>query len=281
MKKKVVFAFLLLFFTSFLLYGCAGNNFDGEEGGGTAQGQSVIIADNNRKIIYTAHLSVKSKDLMKSTNQIKDMLVDEDWVEAENLTDNSNHITFRVKTSRLNDFIEGVKSEHETTSFKLESKDVSLDYLDTTARKQSLQNERTRLEAILAETSNYSDIITINRRISEIETELIKLERTLLEFDSLVDYSTVHIWIYGPTANPNPPSYGTRLSHTISAGWRGVVAIAQGTLQIIVFLIPFLVIVVPVGGIVFAIVYFDKKKKADKNKPPKIEEPEDIKEKEE
>lgn len=264
MRKKFVFVFILVLALQ-VLVGCSAgiyNNDAGEDLGG-GDGQSVIVATNNRKIIYTANLSVKSKDLLKTTNEVKGFLLEDEWVESESLTSNSNAITLRVKTDHLNAFIAQIRSDYETTNFKLDSKDVSLDYLDASARKESLESERRRLVELYEEATIH-EMITIESRISDIDTELIKLERRLLEFDSLVDYSTVHIWIYGPTADPNPPSYGTRLSNTIKMGWKTVVAIVQGLFQSVVFLIPFLVILVPVGGTVFGIIYYKRKKKSQK-----------------
>ncbi len=245
-----------------LMVGCSGEYDNGGNDNGAES--SIIIADSNRKIIYTAHLSIKTSDLLETTNEVKALLEAGDWIESEDLGSGSNYLAIRILTSRLNDFIDLLRGDYETTNFRLESKDVSLDYVDTTARKDALELERARLVE-LYESANINEMIAINERIGEIDAELIKLERRIADIDSLVEYSTVNVWIYGPLANPNPPSYGSQLQNSFIAGWNSVVAICQFFLQAIVFLVPFLVIVVPVGGIIGFGLYF-KRKKANKDK---------------
>lgn len=247
-----------------LMVGCSAPYDNvGEELNNGAE-SSIIIADSNRKIIYTAHLSIKTSNLLETTNEIKALLETGDWIESEDLGSNSNFLVVRILTTRLNDFVDLLRGDYETTNFKLESEDVSLDYVDTTAKKDALELERTRLVELYEE-ANINEMIAINERIGEIDAELITLERRIADIDSLVEYSTVNIWIYGPLANPNPPSYGNQLQDTFIAGWDAVVAICQFFLQAIVFLVPFLIIIVPVGAIIWVSIYF-KRKGTRKNK---------------
>lgn len=264
--KYFILIFLLLGVT--LLASCAAGdrNSDADLGGGSQEGSSVIINNSTRKIIYTANISVKSDDLLQTTRNLKDLLEEDEWFDSEHLTANSNNIVFRVRTSRLDSFISEIRTNYETTNYSLDSKDISLDYISVASQIDSLEAERARL-VVLYENANMNDMISINRRIGEIDNNLIYLNRTISEYDSKVDYSTIRVWIYGPTANPNPPSYGTQLSRTFSKGWDTTLALIKGLIQIVVFLVPFLVIVVPAGAAVFGVVYYDKIRKAKKNKP--------------
>lgn len=241
-----------------LMVGCSAPYDNVGENPNNGAESSIIIADSNRKIIYTTHLSIKTSNLLETTNEIKALLETGDWIESEDLGSNSNFLVVRILTTRLNDFVDLLRGDYETTNFKLESEDVSLDYVDITAKKDALELERTRLVELYEE-ANINEMIAINERIGEIDAELITLERRISEIDSLVDYSTVNIWIYGPLANPNPPSYGSRLQDTFIAGWDAVVAICQFFLQAIVFLVPFLIIIVPVGAIILVSIYFKRK----------------------
>ncbi len=241
-----------------LMVGCSAPYDNVGENPNNGAESSIIIADSNRKIIYTTHLSIKTSNLLETTNEIKALLETGDWIESEDLGSNSNFLVVRILTTRLNDFVDLLRGDYETTNFKLESEDVSLDYVDTTAKKDALELERTRLVELYEE-ANINEMIAINERIGEIDAELITLERRIADIDSLVEYSTVNIWIYGPLANPNPPSYGNQLQDTFIAGWDAVVAICQFFLQAIVFLVPFLIIIVPVGAIIWVSIYLKRK----------------------
>jgi hypothetical protein len=249
---------------------------DGGSGGSGASEQSLILTDPTRKIIYNVDISIKTKDLIGTTNEIKSKLnPTEDWVEKENLTDNTNEITLRVKNTRLNAFINSLKSEYETTSFKLESEDVSLEYADVQAKKQSLLATITKLEGYKQGETNINTLMEIDREIEKKQYELEKIERQILVYDQQVGFSTVKVYLYGEKASPTPPSYGKTLSNSFVGGWEAVVSILKFILQAIVTLIPFAVIVIPVVGIILGIVNREKIKgffkKNKEEKEPKEE----------
>lgn len=258
---KKLFLVPLIFLTLLLLVGCSANNGPKDNGGSEEQGgSSSVIADNsNRKIIYTAHLSIKTNNLGETTAKIKVLLDSSEWVQEENLTENNNYLTIRIKTSRLNAFLNELKNDYETTNYRLESKDVSLDYINIAAKKDALTKERERLVE-LYENASINDMIMINRRIGEVDQELIRIERQLLEYDSLVDYSTVNLWIHGPKSSPKPPTLSNKVSRSFNAGWDSTVVLFHSFVQVIVFIIPLLIIIVPVSLIIIFFVIRNKRK---------------------
>lgn len=271
MKKKfkmILFSFLLML----VLVSCAsvGNQGDkNDSSGGLENSEAGNTFISDRKIIYRVELSLKAKDLIETSNQIKALLENDEWIESEHLSTNSNYLTLRVKSSRLNGFVASIRGDFETTNYSMSSVDVSLDYLDTSASKEALENELARLQTLYA-TANINEMININRRISEVESQLLQISRRLTEYDSLVDFSTVVIWIYGPAGSPNPPSYVSKLSRAFASGWEAVKGILSGVSQAIVFIVPLLVIIVPVGGAV-TFVYYKKKQKKNKDDSDDLE----------
>lgn len=236
--------------------GAAGDNSD--ESGGSNE-TSIVLNSSNRKIIYTVNLSVKTNDLLDTTAELKDLLLTDEWVESENLSSNSNYLIFRVKTERLDTFVSNIRNEYETTNFRLESTDISIEYVNIESKIEALELERERL-LVLYQSANINEMITINQRIGQIDSELINLNRNIAGYDSLIEYSKVIVWIYGPTANPNPPSYGTKLQRSFSNGWNAVVTFLESITRAIAFLIPFLIIAVPIGGFVVFMNYRSRKR---------------------
>lgn len=284
MKKKLTL-FAVLVLSLFILVGCSarGANSNDSENSGSNE-NTLIIADPARKIIYTAGISVKTTNLIQTTNEIKaKLVVGEDWVEKEELSANSNFIIFRIKTTRLNAFIQALQADYETSRFTLESRDVSLEYTNTSAKIASLEASRARLEQI-KETANVNELIELERRISEIDSELNRLNSALMTYDSLIEYSTVRVYLHGPTVSSKPPTYGTQLRNSFVGGWNAVVILLKFLGRAIATLIPFLVIVIPVTGITLGVVYRKQiKEKIQKNKQPKeenitLEDPKDAEE---
>ena len=269
MRKKFL-SILFIFIIAFFLIGCSSskepNNKEGiTNNDGLDSDYSIIISDSNRKIIYTSYINIETKNLTETVEEIKKLLEEGDWIQSENLTSNTSYIIFRIKTTRLNNFITSLQTNYETTSFRLESNDVSKDYFDTSAKILTLEKEQARLIEMY-DGASIEEMIYINRRLSEIETDLLRFNRELNEFDSLVDFSTVYVYIYGPKASPTPPSYKKTLKNSFLGGWNAVVLVLKTILQVIVAIIPFVgVIVLPVTGIVFGVIIYKRKK--NNNKP--------------
>lgn len=277
MRKRLLL-FIIVLLGVFTLTGCAQGNYGpgevgNEDTAGGGSENSIILPNVNRKIIYTVDISVKSDDLAKSSREIKALIdFEEDWIESERLSETTNYIVFRVKTSRLNEFVEGIKSDHETTRYEVSSEDVSNKYFDAEARKNTLIAERNRLVELI-DSSNTHEIIQINQRLSQIDTELLIINRDLSDIDSLVEYSTVKVYIHGPKVSPKPPSYGKTLSNSFKGGWNAVVVVLKFLLQAIITLIPFLVIAVPVGGGIIGVLYYNKHHRKPKQKDKKGRKP--------
>lgn len=267
MKRKIL-SFIFIVLAALFLISCSARvpHDKGDSMGETSENSehSIIISDSNRKIIYTANINIKTNNLSDTVKEIKNLLKEDDWIQSENLTNNTSYITFRIKTTRLNDFITSLQSDYETTSFKLESQDISIEYFDTSSKILTLEKEQTRLMEMYANAS-IEEMIFINRRLSEIETELLKLNRELAGFDSLVDFSTVYLYIYGPKASPKPPSYKKTLSDSFYNGWNAVLLILKTVLKVIVTMIPIIgVIVLPATGIIFCIYFIRNRRKTPK-----------------
>lgn len=269
MIKKIKIT-LLFFITVLLISACQaeGNAYSDHEYNEGPK-TTIIISNNSRKIIYTVNLSIKTGDTNETTNKVKSLLLADEWVEGEELSQKSNFMTLRINTTRLDAFVTSLRNDYETNNYSMRSEDVSLNYITIDSQKDALILEKERLLVLYNQASVY-EMIEIGSRISKIDSELIQIERKLNEYDSLIDYSTVKLWIYGPTASSTPPDYGHTLGNTISSGWNAVVYISKGFLQVIVFIIPFLVIIVPVGSIIGGTIYY-RKNKLKNNKDKKEE----------
>lgn len=97
-----------------------------------------------------------------------------------------------------------------------------------------------------------SDMIEINRRISEVNRELNQLNGVLREYDSLIDYSEVYLSINGPKAKDNT-TLGAKIGNAFVGGWHAVLAVLQGIIIAISAILPFSIIIVPLGVLVFVI----------------------------
>lgn len=253
--KKILLALTLVF----LLVGCAQSNKAPGDNQLTPDTPLISETSPNRKIIYTITTTLYEDDINESANAIKNLMVDDDFLSDETRENNRIFLRLRIKTTRLNDFVSSLKSGYELHSFRLSSKDVSLEYQDLSNRKLTYEKEYTRLQDML-DTADFDQTLIINKRMSELEVLIAEIDGSINIYDSLIDYSTVEITIYESYKAPKKSFMG-QVGSQIVNGWNGLIVFLQFLILALVTLLPWMIIIVPVGVTVYFIIRYQKKRK--------------------
>lgn len=259
--KRILMAIAI----TFLLVGCSAKSSHGP-GDHQQTPDTPLISESapNRKIIYTVTTSLYEDDINDAANSIKALMVDDDFLSDETRENNHIFLRLRIKTTRLNSFISALKNGYDVYSFKLTSKDVSLEYQDLSNRKLTYEKEYTRLQDMLS-TADFDQTLIINKRLSELEVLIAEVDGSINIYDSLIDYSTVEISLYQTSKAPKKSFFG-QMGQQIANGWHGLVMFLQFFVLVVVTLLPWMIIIIPVGvGVYFIIRY-------RKNRKPKQEE---------
>jgi len=253
MKKINILIFIFILVMS--LAACSSNKLELEnEAGGDDSGDTTILLDSvpERKIIYNVTAEFYTTDLDETIIFVEDLLLEDEWFDQENIYTSSAFFVFRVKTDRLDAFVNQIKNEFTLTSYSKTATDISLNYQDTANKILGYQEERARL-IVLYESASLTDMITINTRISQIDIQLGELIGTLNEFDSLVDYSRVELRIRSSYIS-SKLSFGARLINGFVDGFFSLVDFFDGLLVLLVTLIPWAVVLVPSGYGIYVLV---------------------------
>lgn len=134
-------------------------------------------------------------------------------------------ITLRIPAEKASEFVSGVEELGELNSLRDYTDDVTDEYYDVDTRLSVLNEQLERLRAIMVETSELSDIIALEDRISQVMLEIESLTGTLKRYDALIDYTTVYIYvretnsITGPAASK---TVGERISSGFTESLNGV-----------------------------------------------------------
>jgi len=254
MRKMKLFMIVLLLVMT--LSACSMS--DVEEGQNTGENDDegvIVLLDSvlDRKIIYSVDTEFYATDLDVAVSYVEGLLLEEDWFDQQNIYNNSAYFVFRIKTDRLDTFVNQLKAEYTLTSFSKTATDISLNYQDTANKITGYQEERARL-IVLYESASLTDMITINTRISQIDIELGELMGTLNQFDSLVEYSRVELSIHSSYVSNTLP-FRARLINGFVNGFFSLVDFFDGLLIVLVTLIPWAVILVPSGYGVYILVH--------------------------
>lgn len=266
MKKRISFIVLVLsLLLTMILVGCSSSDSDANYGydrNPENKGDIENVSESgetspDRKIIYTASVSITSSDVTVTEKAIRDSLNSDEWVEQSSKYDGSLTVTVRIKTERLDSFINSLDGLGTIRSKEINSKDVSIDYYDNVTRKTTLETEQARLLVLLDKAESISDILQINKRLSEIESELKKIDGTIKNYDSLVEYSQVTVTVRTPYEEQKE-TFGSKLSRGFETGLK----VAENLFIFVLVIIPFVIVI---GGIVVLIIFLVKRKKKIKS----------------
>ncbi|MDO9629776.1 MAG: DUF4349 domain-containing protein [Acholeplasmataceae bacterium] len=264
MKIKKIILGMFFFVFIFFMFGCSSENrgpIDNDDDSG------IVNLGNGtsptRKIIYKAELTIFTNRFDDAVDYVSGLLLSDEWFDNETVSERRATFVLRIKTERLDEVLEDIRSSYPVRDYAKSATDVSLAYQDASDKITALQLQKTRLLE-LYETASLSDMITINTQLSSIEIEIAKLQGTLNQFDSLVDYSVVEIYIYSSAVASRLPFFN-RVGLAFENGFLAVVAILDGIVIALATLLPIAIVFVPSGyGIYRLVKYVNKRKKTKK-----------------
>ncbi|WP_088041114.1 DUF4349 domain-containing protein [Bacillus sp. EAC] len=162
----------------------------------------------DQKLIKTADLSIETKKFNKTINALEKSVtnyngyIQSNQVSGTSLLDQNNkeghpsrsaHYTIRIPSSKLNAYLESINKIGNIISKSISSEDISNQYFDTETRVKSLKIQEERLLDLLKKSGSLSDIIQLEKELSNVRYEIESLTTTLKSYDSLVNYSTINL----------------------------------------------------------------------------------------
>ena len=276
-RRVLLIALVLISIISIMLVytGCAEGSSDSgyREGGSNDTSVSTDIYQSstisNRKIIYHAYVSVYTDDVQKTITTINSKLQEDEWIDSQSIDKTSGNIVYRVKSTRLQSFLEEIMQQGSVGNIEVSSEDVTLNYHDIQATLDSLYALRTSYNNMIASATNTEDLLKITKALSDVETEITQYEYRKNTLDQQIEYSIVRVY-FNQNYYVEDPSFGDEFKGAISGSWEAFALFLKGLLMAIVYVFPFALL----GGVIaVVVVFFVKKKKGLKffEKAPKKE----------
>ncbi|MDO4479207.1 MAG: DUF4349 domain-containing protein [Lachnospiraceae bacterium] len=237
--------------------------------------------ENGQKLIYTCHMTIETLTYEDTMTRVREAIREVGgFIEYESTSDSNyswyyedngkammdTSLTIRVPAAVYDDFIASL----EGSGGRVRSKDQSVENITAAYNDQSvliaaLETQEARLLNMMEQAETIEEMVTVESRLTEVQTELNQAKRALAAMDTDVTYSTVHLSIrevsvYEPESEE---SFGERLGRAFENGWINLVEVLGDGLVLLVVLLPFLLIG---GGIAVLVVVLvkraGKKKKA-------------------
>ena len=232
----------------------------------SAEGSTAQSAQS-AKIIYTANLTLESKDYDAARAALDEALADADgYMESSNEStytgsSRSLSLTLRVPQEHYASFLAAAAQAGNLVNRSEQAEDVTSQYVDLEARLANLKAQRTRLQELQASADNLSDLLEIESSLSDVQYQLESYQSQLDWYSDQVECCTVYISLDEvQTYTPVDESFASRLQNALLDGWANFTGGVQNLAVIIVGCWPAIVIGA-IGGVVFYRVRHPRKKR--------------------
>ena len=203
------------------------------EGGYGGMNGSYGGVPANAKIIYTADMSLETKEFDEAQQALEDVVNElGGYFESRSVNQGGHYrsldCTVRVPVKNFITFLDRAGETAHVTNRSEYLEDVSEAYYDQEARLATQRIKLERLQELLGKAENMADIITIESAISETELQIEYLTGSLRQYDSQINYSTVSIdlrEVYRLSTDEEAPvTFGDRIASAFSSGLSSGVA---------------------------------------------------------
>ena len=228
-----------------------------------AAAEAIDTAATEKKIIRTATLTLYSQEYDASLATLRGLCEGSGgWIESSSESTNtrtglrSAYLTLRIPQSALDGYLSGTEGCGRVTYRYESAEDVTASYQDTRTRLDTQLALMERLQALITESADLSDLLALEAQIADTQYQIDRLQTSLNNTDRQVSYSTVTISLYEETApalTDTTVSLGERITAALSTGFTALGDFLQDMLVFLVAALPFIGIVAVVAIIVVII----------------------------
>jgi len=171
----------------------------------STDGTTSVALPENRKLIQNFRITVETEDLDALMNQLNARIGEfSGYVEGQNIHNGSAYsgrryrnaeLTIRIPADKVEGFVSQVSEISNVVSSNKTVEDITLKYVSTESRMKALQTEEARLLELLGKAETMDDLLTIERYLTDVRTELEQVTSALRVYDNKVDYATVYLSI--------------------------------------------------------------------------------------
>lgn len=206
----------------------------------TGSAEAAAPAVDSAQIIYTANLTLESKDYEAARSALDSALAEAGgYLESSSEYSRSGSsrsvsLTYRVPQASYQSFLDAVASAGNVTYRSQQAEDVTAQYMDVSARLANLQAQRTRLQQLQAQAEDLSDLLQIEDSLTEVQSQIESWQSQLDWYSDQVQQCTVYIDLNEvQTYTPADEDFFSRIGTAFTTGWSSFV---NGLQQLVVAL---------------------------------------------
>jgi len=236
------------------------------DGDGGERTDDAAPARTDRSIIRTGTVELRVDNYERSRSNLTALVASQGGYVGESTHQvhesgaaawTEGRVVLRVPAENFSTTMDAIEREGEVRASRTATQDVTEQVVDLEARLENLRAERERLRTLYQQANDTEDVLAVERRLSEVQTEIERTEAELQNIQRRVAYSTVTVELTEPRPDRPAPDqwYDTPVVAAFLESVEGVgvalravvVAGAYAAPYLFVFLSPFAV----VGGLLY------------------------------
>lgn len=218
------------------------------------------------KLVYHCDLNIETLEYDKSMASIKETIKKyKGVIQSESESDDGDnwyysdyqktrgtlhdYLEVRIPSANYSDFVAELNGVGKIVSKNTSVDNISQKYYDTTAQIEALKLQEKNLLVMMEKCETIEDMITVEKRLSEVQYELSNLTTEKRYMDMDVAYSYVNISIkevmeYKVEKEPvKTNTFIDRLKNVLEDTGLGFLSFLEGLLFVIIALLPYIIIV--------------------------------------
>jgi len=274
-SARARFLIILAMAVGLALTGCSGGGDSRTTAGGDGGGEAAIGGEDNsgggggdegignqlpfgpaaleREVITTAEITVRSSDVSRDAERASQLVTtaggqisgDVRGGVAERQTAD---LVLRVPPADVDDVLAGLADLGEELSRSVRSEDVTTVVADVDSRVASLQASLDRLRGLIADASDITDLVTLERELAGRETELESLQAQQRALNDQVALATVTLHLLAEQAE-EPGDEPAGFLSGLAGGWDAFVTVGVTLLTLLGAALPFLATAAVLAGV--------------------------------
>ena len=245
----------------------------GNAGTNQDQSQTNIDPEKGRLLIRNVNISAETKEFDTVRQAVEDKIrelggyVENSGVSGTGKSGSLRRASFRIRVpaDKLDALISTVGSSCTVISSNESTTDVTLNYVDTKARLDSLRVEQKQLTELLSQAKDLDTIIVLQKRITEVRYQIESAESTLRVLENQVTYATLTLSIrevmeIKPQEAPHVDTYGERVAKTFKQSLHNIGEFFKNLFLVLVAVSPVLVPMIVITVIAVIIIVTSVKK---------------------
>ena len=157
------------------------------------------------------------------------------------------YLTLRIPAEQLDDYLSGTSGLGRVISREESATDVTESYYDTQSRLQTQQALMARLQALVTDAADLSDLLALESQIADTQYQIDRLQSSLNSTDRQVSYATVDVTLREETASSDitdgEKSLGQRILSALETGMEAFLDFLSDMAVFLAAALPFILLV--------------------------------------